>query len=96
MRSYEMMLVFDPHLEEEAIDAVLQRLLGIITTAGGEIVKEDKWGKRRLAYEIDENTEGYYLVINFRSEVAVVDELERVIKITGEIIRHIIVRIEEK
>ncbi|MGI6036372.1 MAG: 30S ribosomal protein S6 [Limnochordia bacterium] len=97
MRPYEIMLVLDPELDqEEAMEALLQRLQGVVTDGGGEITKMDPWGKRRLAYEVRGNTEGYYVVMNFRSESSVAQELERVVKLTDGVIRHLLVRLDEK
>lgn len=93
MHPYEILAVLDPSIEgDEAIDAVLSRFVNIIVDGGGELENVDKWGKRRLAYEIDGNTEGYYAVINFRSESSVAAEVERIIKITDGVIRHLLVR----
>ena len=97
VRPYEIMLVLDPELDqEEAMEALLQRLQGVVTDGGGEITKKDPWGKRRLAYEVRGNTEGYYVVMNFRSESSVAQELERVVKLTDGVIRHLLVRLDEK
>lgn len=97
VRPYEIMLVLDPELDqEEAMEALLQRLQGVVTDGGGEITKMDPWGKRRLAYEVRGNTEGYYVVMNFRSESSVAQELERVVKLTDGVIRHLLVRLDEK
>jgi small subunit ribosomal protein S6 len=97
VRPYEIMLVLDPKLEqEEEREELLQRLQQVVTDGGGEITKVDPWGKRRLAYEIQGNTEGYYVVMHFRSESSAAQELERVVKLTEEIIRHLLVRLDEK
>lgn len=96
MRPYELMLVVRPTVEEEAVDALVQRLTDIVTREGGEIENIDKWGKRRLAYEIKGHTEGFYVVINFQAEPATASELERIVKITDEVIRHLLVRQIEK
>ncbi|BDG61848.1 30S ribosomal protein S6 [Caldinitratiruptor microaerophilus] len=95
MRSYELMMVVRPDLEEEATKAVVEKAKGIITTGGGVVEKEDLWGKRRLAYEIRNFRDGYYAVLNFRAGTEVPKELDRVLRITDEVIRHIIVRPEE-
>lgn len=95
MRSYELMMVVRPDLEEEATKAVVERAKGIITTGGGVVEKEDLWGKRRLAYEIRNFRDGYYAVLNFRAGTEVPKELDRVLRITDEVIRHIIVHPEE-
>lgn len=95
MRPYEVMYILDPQLDEEAIGALVERFEKIVTDGGGEIEKTDRWGKRRLAYEIDDRTEGFYVVMNFRSESAPAKELERVMKISDGVIRHLLVRREE-
>lgn len=93
MHPYEILVVLDPSIEgDEAIDALLSRFVNIIVDGGGELENVDKWGKRRLAYEIDGNTEGYYAVMNFRAEAAVAAEIERIMKITDGVIRHLLVR----
>ncbi len=95
MRPYELMLILNPKLEEEAIDATLERFAGIITNGGGEARELDKWGKRRLAYEIKGFTEGFYVVVKFTADSPTATELERIIKITDEVIRYMVIREEE-
>ena len=95
MRPYEILLVLQPDLEEEAIEAVLERLSGVITGGGGTLDNEDRWGKRRLAYEIDKFTEGFYVVIDFQAEPATAGELERIVKITNGVMRHMLIRKDE-
>jgi small subunit ribosomal protein S6 len=87
-----MLLVLQPGLEEEATDALLERLTGIITSEGGTLDNIDRWGKRRLAYEIDGLTEGFYVVIDFQAEPATASELERIVKIANGVIRHLLIR----
>ncbi|WP_031514310.1 30S ribosomal protein S6 [Desulfofalx alkaliphila] len=95
MRSYEVMFIIRPDLEEEATEAVVEKVTGLIEKQGGETVKVDKWGKRRLAYEINKLREGYYVVVYFKGTAQVADEMDRVLKITDEVIRHMIIRKEE-
>jgi small subunit ribosomal protein S6 len=95
VRPYELVVVLNPNLEEEPLEALITKLQEIITSRGGELVKTDKWGKRKLAYEIDGLTEGFYVVIDFQGEVAAAAELERVIKITDAVLRHLLTRTDE-
>jgi len=81
--------------EEEAINAVIAKFEALIQANGGSIDKVDRWGKRRLAYEVKDFTEGYYCVIYFSAEPKAVFELERVLKITDEILRHMVVKHDE-
>lgn len=96
MRSYEIMYILKPDLPQEAIDAAQEKVIKIITDFGGELVKADNWGKRRLAYEIDDMTEGFYVLIYFNGTSETVAELDRVLKISEDFVRHLIVRQDEK
>jgi len=96
MRNYEVMFILKPDLEEEVIAKFIDRYSAIITDGGGELVSVDKWGKRRLAYEINDLQEGYYVLITFKSEPAVVAELDRVMKIADEMMRFMIINKDEK
>lgn len=95
MREYELMAILRPNLEEEKKNATIERLKGIITDGQGEISKFEEMGKRRLAYEIDKNREGYYVLVNFRATPDVVSELQRVMRISDEVIRFLVVREDE-
>lgn len=96
MRAYEMMLILKSQLEEEAMEAVLGRVNSIISDGNGEVAKVDKWGKRRLAYEIQGNTDGFYVVINFQADSDTTTELERILKITDEVVRYLLIRKDEE
>lgn len=96
MRSYEMMYILKPDLAQEAMEAAQEKVNKIITDFGGEMVKTDSWGKRRLAYEIDDLTEGFYVLMHFNGTNETVAELDRVLKISEDFIRHLIVRLDEK
>jgi len=89
-----MMVIFDPGKVEgdEAVAQMLDRIQGIITGDGGQVTKVDRWGRRRLAYEIGGTTEGYYVVIQFEAEPKTAAELGRVLRITDGVLRHMIVR----
>lgn len=95
MRPYEVMYIINPQVDEEATNALVERFEKIVADGGGEVVKTDRWGKRRLAYEIDDKAEGFYVVMDFKSEPAVAHEIERVMRITDGILRHILVRKDE-
>ncbi|MGE5572550.1 MAG: 30S ribosomal protein S6 [Bacillota bacterium] len=92
MRDYEAMFIIKPDLEEEAVNATVAKFQDLVTGGGGTVNKLDRWGKRRLAYEIAGYTEGLYVVMDFSAESSVARELERVFRITDEVIRHLIVR----
>lgn len=92
--SYETLFVIDPDLTEEATKALIAKFTSIITTKG-EIESIDEWGKRKLAYPINDKAEGYYVLVNFMAEGTIPSELERVFGITEGILRSIVIRHEE-
>ena len=94
MAKYETMLVTNPALDEEASSALIGKFKSLIE-ANGTIDSVDEWGKRRLAYPIEDNTEGVYTVIKFSSNPDFPAELDRVYKITEGVLRSIIVAEEE-
>ncbi|MCR5834095.1 MAG: 30S ribosomal protein S6 [Selenomonadaceae bacterium] len=95
MRKYEVVFIIRS-MEEEPTLAVIDKFTKLITSNGGTITKEDRWGKRRLAYEIKKESEGYYVLFYVTCEPECVAECDRVMKITDEILKHMIVRSEEK
>ncbi len=92
MRAYEIMFVIRPDLEQEQLESVIQRYSDQINTGGGQVEKTDVWGKRRLAYPIKHFEEGFYVLVNFQADVPVIDELDRTMSISDEIIRFKILR----
>jgi len=95
VRLYETIFILKPELEEEVREGLIERIKGIITGNQGEIVEVDTWGNKKLAYEIEDYNNGFYTLITFKGEKAVLDELERNYKIIGEILRSLIVRVED-
>lgn len=95
MRRYEVMYIIRPDLEQDATKDLVEKFQNLITNKGGEIEKLEDIGKRRLAYEIEDYNEGYYVQINFQAETAAVEELERVLRITDGVIRYLIVKDEK-
>ena len=96
MNTYELVYVIDVSLDDEARKAVVDRFNGMIEQNGGKVTKVEEWGKRRLAYPINYNTEGYYLLVNFESEATLPREIERNMQIADAILRYLIVKVEEK
>jgi len=95
LRSYEAMYILHPDFDEEKHAALIDRFVQIVTNDGDEVTRLEKWGKRRLAYEIAHNREGYYVVMKFKAPPHTARELDRVFKITDGVLRHIIVREDE-
>jgi len=95
MRKYEAVYVLRPDFDEEATKALVERFSNVVTEQGGEVVKVDEWGKRKLAYPIEKHREGYYVLMNFNAEADVPKELERMFKITDGVLRYMVVRDEK-
>jgi len=97
VRRYELMLLLEPTLDEETqIDPLLERLKQVIAAHKGEVDHLDKWGRRRLAYEINKLHEGFYVVVQFRAESEATREIDRLLKLTEGVVRHLIIRDEAK
>ncbi len=95
MRPYEMMFILRPELPAETVDAAKTRVTDIIAQTGGEFLDFDVWGKRRLAYEINDFREGLYMLAHFHGTTETVNELDRVLKISDSFLRHMIIRKED-
>ena len=96
MKKYELTVVINPNLDEEAVKAELAAVQALVERFGGTIEKVDEWGKRRLAYEINDRTEGFYYLVNFKADSEFPKELERQYKITEGILRTIVIRKDEE
>ena len=96
MRHYEVMVILDAGLEEDAIRAVLDRTTKSLTTSGATVNKVDRWGKRRFAYEVHHRSEGYYVLIDTMAEPPAVAEVDRMLGLADEVIRHKVIRLPEK
>lgn len=95
MNKYEIMYIIRPDMEEEAQKSLIERFSKILTDNGAEITKVDEKGKKRLAYEINDYRDGYYVVINFSSGNEAVNEFDRLAKFSDDIVRHMIIRDEQ-
>jgi small subunit ribosomal protein S6 len=96
VKSYELMLIFDPSIEESKITEELSKITSIIEKNKGEILNKDIWGVKRLAYPIKHQENGFYALLHFNSDAKVLLELDRVNKINDKILRHLIVKGNEK
>lgn len=94
MRKYEIMYIIRPNIEDEAKKAVVERFNGILTDNGAEVMETKDWGKRRLAYEINDFRDGFYTILKVQSEAAAVQEFDRLAKISEDIIRHMVIKEE--
>lgn len=91
MRSYECVVIFRPTVSDEGLKLGTSKYAGVIAGQGGEITGLETWGKRKLAYEIEDHFEGHYYLYKFRGENKVLDELGRQMRIDESVIRHMVV-----
>lgn len=92
MRSYETLFVLKPDLDEETTTAAIEKIAELIQQNKGTVEQVNRWGKKRLAYEIEDYREGYYTLILFQGEPETAKELDRVMRLSDGVLRHIIVR----
>ena len=91
MNNYESIIIINSNLEEAVIKSSIEKVTDLIAK-NGKVESTEEWGKKKLAYPIKKQNEGYYVLINFSSNPDFIDELERVYNITDEIIKHIVVK----
>ena len=96
MRKYELMYIIQPAIEEDTKKALVERFQEILTSNGAEIIEAKEWGKRRLAYEINDLREGFYQIVKVNADSKAIDEYTRLANINEDIIRHIAVRMDDK
>ena len=92
MKAYELLFFVAPTLDEESRAAVMKRIETTISDAKGTVYNVDNWGKRKLAYEINGLTDGDYTLVDFHADPADVAELDRILRITDTVVRHMIVK----
>ncbi|WP_027861138.1 30S ribosomal protein S6 [Marmoricola sp. URHB0036] len=92
MRTYELMVILDPNLEERTVQPSLEAYLNVVRNDGGTVDNVEVWGRRRLAYEIDKNAEGIYAVVNLQAEPATVKELDRQLTLNESVLRTKVIR----
>ena len=92
MTKYEMLYILSTKLEDEARDAIIAKFEGIVTEAGGKVEGIDKWGVKKLAYAINYQTEGYYVLMTFECDTQVIAEITRVAGITEGMLRHMVTK----
>ncbi len=98
MRHYETMYIVDPDVSEETLEATIARFNKVITDGNGEVIESGLWdrGRRQLAYPINRKREGIYVLMQYQSEADVPKELDRLFRISDDIMRHLIIRTDDK
>ena len=95
LRDYEMVVILDPGIGDDALGASLERLQQAITSRGGEVVDVNNWGRRRLAYPIKRNLEGNYVITQLKLEPTQIPDLESSLRIREDVLRHLIIKAGE-
>jgi small subunit ribosomal protein S6 len=95
MRKYETLFVLKTNIEEAARTALIEKFTGIIGK-DGEVTNVDEWGVKKLAYEIEKLTEGYYVLVDFKANPELPKELERNFKISDDVLRYVVINKEDK
>ena len=96
MRRYELMLLFRPDLEDDKLQSAVEKVTRAIVNAGGALTKVSPWGKRRLAYEIQHFRDASYFLIHFDINPAAIREIEQGLRISEEILRHMVTVLEDR
>jgi small subunit ribosomal protein S6 len=94
-RVYEILFIADPNLGEPEVEALAAQVQGFVEKEGGQVPKVEKWGKKRLAYEVKRQREGWYVLMVAEGGAAMMKEVERRIRVMDGIIRFITVRVDE-
>ena len=95
MRHYESIFIASPTLAEEQVDELVKHFEGIIAEQGGELLKTDRWGRRKLAYDIQKFSEGYYTLFELKAGAKLITELERRYRNNENVIKYLSIRTDE-
>jgi small subunit ribosomal protein S6 len=95
LRDYELVVILSPEIGDDSITASIDRVHNGITSRGGEIVDVNHWGRRRLAYPIKRHMEGNYVVSQVKMDPAQVPAFESALRISEEVIRHMVIKLDE-
>ena len=95
MRAYEMMIILDADVEDSDVSTRLGQVTENIAANDGQVKSEDRWGKRRFAYEINHQQEGYYVVLEFVTEAREMGSMERLLQLADDVVRHKLIRLPD-
>ncbi len=96
MRNYEIVYIVSPEIEEENLEAVTEKITQMVVDGGGQVLRLDPWGRRKLAYPIQNFREGHYVVAQIELEPAAISDFQSKLGLAEEIIRYLVVRTEER
>jgi small subunit ribosomal protein S6 len=87
LRNYEILIILPPESDEQVVSRVVERITQTVSGGGGKVERIDRWGRKRLAFEIGRQQEGYYLLVDVTAEPAAVKEVDRVLSLADEVLR---------
>lgn len=96
MNIYENIIILNASLTDEEIEAAATKIKALITNSGGEILKTDNWGRKKLAYEIKKHKKGFYLLLIFKAAPAVIKKLEDYYKVLDPVIKFMVIKLDKK
>ncbi len=94
MRAYELMTIFRPEMAENEVRNEVTTIEQALAASGAEVKETDFWGKRRFAYEIEHLSEGYYALVTFQAEAGAIDDVDRALSLSDNVLRHKFIRPE--
>lgn len=96
MRDYELTIIVEPNTDAEGVTGVVEKVSQQVKGLGGEVASVNVWGRRTLAYPINRHREGTYVLFDLKMQTQTIVDLERTIKLTEQIIRHMVIAKEER
>ena len=94
-RAYELMIIVDQDVDDDANTAVIDRITQLVEAGGGSVAKVDSWGRRRFAYEINHKTEGVYTVVEIVTQAPNLDDVDRFLRLADDVVRHKLIRLPD-
>jgi small subunit ribosomal protein S6 len=95
LHAYELVFIVRPTVDEERMKTVVERVSTYITDRGGTVEKVDPWGRRRMAYPIEDHLDGQYVLTQFKADPAITGDLEASLRISEDVIRHLLIRTDQ-
>lgn len=94
-RAYELMIILDGEVDDASVEKILKQVGGLVTASNGEVRATDRWGRRRFAYEINKKWEGIYVVLTVVTTASNLHDVERMLRIADEVVRHKLIRLPD-
>lgn len=96
MRSYEVMYILHPTLEKERVEELIQKFSSLVEKSGGKVEEISRWGRKNFAYPIEGEKRGFYVVMNFKGTPKTAAEVEKSLRLTDNVLRHLLIRVDGK